>query len=187
MASATTTTPATKGPPPEEMDMESMDMDDVSESSLSSSSSLTESGRKLGSLFTHTDLVAHALCFLECRSICSFACGATWATIFSYSQFASKRTSFRRHWLETVEKGDRVDAMDVEGRWSDAVSHLFFRERSIVYRPFFCLSHLLRCRRRIDSCIHSIFLEGKKEEKKEGITDSTMPDPCLCLGSRRTC
>lgn len=66
-------------------------------------------------VFEHADLVAHALCYLEARWAWSFGCCAQWAA----ELFRSERT-FRHYWQESVASGDRVDAMDVEGRWFEA-------------------------------------------------------------------
>lgn len=94
----------------EEVAQEEDKEDDTSESSSSS----VDSPR-----FLHSDMVSHALCFLEARWICSFGCTAAWAAS-AFSVKHLRKGKFRRHWLETVASGDRVDAMDVEGRWFEA-------------------------------------------------------------------
>lgn len=73
------------------------------------------------------DVWSLVLCFCDARSISSFACGTTWSSVvFSLRNRSSasddpvKSTSFRRRWQESLRVGDRLDAMDVEGRWFEA-------------------------------------------------------------------
>ena len=92
-------------------------------------------------LSLHTELVAHALCFLEARWILSVACSCrSMESLFSLRLFLwsrDKKQVFRRHWLEAVEAGDRVDAQDVEGRWFEAdVLHGQKDELLVHYRSW---------------------------------------------------
>lgn len=71
------------------------------------------------------DVWAHVLCYCEARSICAFACGAAWsADVFSVRLLTStddvEASAFRRQWQTNLVIGDRLDAMDVEGRWFEA-------------------------------------------------------------------
>lgn len=71
------------------------------------------------------DVWAHVLCFCDASSIGAFACGAAWSgSVFSAHIVGSTKPveagSFRRRWQESVTVGDRLDAMDVEGRWFEA-------------------------------------------------------------------
>lgn len=68
------------------------------------------------------DLLSHVVCYVEARSIGALACTAAWAAdVYSCHVLASSVVEgFRRHWQEALTVGDRLDAMDVEGRWFEA-------------------------------------------------------------------
>uniref|UniRef100_A0A7S3NJ26 Tudor domain-containing protein n=1 Tax=Aureoumbra lagunensis TaxID=44058 RepID=A0A7S3NJ26_9STRA len=75
-----------------------------------------------GKIELENTMVAHCLCFLEAQWISSFACVAAWSgTIFSVSlKTFSRQDFFARQWVNSINTGDRLDAMDVEGRWFEA-------------------------------------------------------------------